>query len=255
MIGRARITKQADADGVPAPTVERDYVLAHALSGIATSRGADRMIFKGGTALRLCYFDDYRYSADLDFSLINGMTLDDARALVVEALAATANRIGLPQLSITEHDPPRIAYRGPLGRERYIKLDLADDELVDIPVTKVIIQRYVDQPEATVGVYGLVEVAAEKLRCVIQRVQCRDLFDLNELLVHNDVDAEVAWELFERKARHRNIDPDTFSSRFEDRVTRYRGLWSSELDEHVPDELPPFEATERAVRRALRAHL
>ena len=30
------------------------------------------LVFKGGTALRLCYFEDYRYSADLDFSVVEG---------------------------------------------------------------------------------------------------------------------------------------------------------------------------------------
>lgn len=87
------------------------------------------MIFKGGTALRLCYFDDYRYSADLGFSLANGMTAEQARAVVLNSLGETAERIGLPQLALTEDDTPRISYRGPLGRERFVKLDLADDEL------------------------------------------------------------------------------------------------------------------------------
>ena len=35
MTNRAHITRQAARDGVPAPTVERDYVLAHLLSGRA----------------------------------------------------------------------------------------------------------------------------------------------------------------------------------------------------------------------------
>ena len=42
MTNRVRITRQAARDGVPAPTVERDYVLAHiiaALGAIDTSHG------------------------------------------------------------------------------------------------------------------------------------------------------------------------------------------------------------------------
>lgn len=255
MIARGRIVKQADADGVPAATVERDYVLAHVLAGIAAQPDADQMVFKGGTALRMCHFEDYRYSADLDFSLVDGMTLDDARTLVRNALDSTSEQISFPHLTMTEHDPPRIAYRGPLGRERLLKLDLADDELVDAPATRPILQRYPDQQETTITVYTLQEVTAEKLRCIIQRVQCRDLFDLHELLVDNAISADETWDLFERKARHRGIDPTTFAARFEDRLERYRRLWNSELDEHVPDEPPPFNATERAVRRALRGHL
>lgn len=70
MSNRAQITQQAARDGVPAPTVERDYVLAHIIAGLAALDIDHGLVFKGGTALRLCYFDDYRYSADLDFSLI-----------------------------------------------------------------------------------------------------------------------------------------------------------------------------------------
>ena len=34
MSNRAQITRQAARDGVPAPTVERDYVLAHIIAGL-----------------------------------------------------------------------------------------------------------------------------------------------------------------------------------------------------------------------------
>lgn len=255
MITRAVITRQADTDGVPAPTVERDYVLTHILSEIASTPGAKRMIFKGGTALRLCYFDNYRYSADLDFSLTQGITLAEARELVAQALTYAKELIELPLLALTDHDPPRISYQGPLGKERHIKLDLADDELVDTPTTQQVLERYPDQPPATTTVYTLEEIVAEKLRCVIQRVQCRDLFDLHALLVNNGIRTEDVWDLFERKTRHKHIDPAMFPARFNDRLARYRGLWDRELEEHVPDEPPPFAATERAVRRALRAHL
>jgi len=230
-------------------------VLTHVLAEIALTPGAEQMVFKGGTALRLCYFDDYRYSADLDFSLTDAISLDEARGLVAEALARAAERVGFPQLSLTDDEPARISYRGPLGRERFVKLDLADDELVEAPTTMPLLARYPDQPESSVTVYDLVEITAEKLRCIIQRVQCRDLFDLHTLLVLNGVDIDLAWELFERKALHRGIDPDSFTERFQDRLARYKRLWSRELDEHVPDEPPPFESIERTVRSALRAHL
>ena len=55
-------------DDVPARTVERDYVLAHIIAGLAVVERNAILVFKGGTALRLCHFNDYRYSADLDFS-------------------------------------------------------------------------------------------------------------------------------------------------------------------------------------------
>ena len=35
-------------------------------------RPSDSLVFKGGTALKKCYFDNYRFSEDLDFSGLEG---------------------------------------------------------------------------------------------------------------------------------------------------------------------------------------
>ena len=54
--------------GVPWEVLERDYLLSWVLAGIsqvATLRGS--LVFKGGTALKKCYFGDYRFSEDWIF--------------------------------------------------------------------------------------------------------------------------------------------------------------------------------------------
>ena len=79
MINAKLLTRQADEDGLAASAVERDYVLAHVLSAISERDVDGRMVFKGGTALRLCHFGSYRYSADLDFSLVGGLSVPARR--------------------------------------------------------------------------------------------------------------------------------------------------------------------------------
>ena len=69
-------------------------------------------MFKGGTALRLCYFEDYRYSADLDFSVVEG-DLAAAYTTIEAAFAAVTGAV--ESLTLTEEEPRRIGYRGPLG--------------------------------------------------------------------------------------------------------------------------------------------
>jgi len=254
VISRSHFTKIADAHEVDAKTVERDYVLTHVVTAIAGQAAEHGLVFKGGTALRLCYFEDYRYSADLDFSLRAGGDLDVALGCVKAGLNDAAHDIGFPYLAVGD-DGKRIDYEGPLGRRRDLKLDIATDELVEDTAVRALLPRYADQADAEVSVYTLPEVTAEKLRCIIQRLQARDLFDLNELLVVNQLQVDDIWPAFERKAQHKQIDPAQFAERFEKRIPQWRSRWDSEIREHLGGEPDQFDTVERAVRRALRSKL
>ncbi len=112
MITRAQITRRASNENVSARTVERDYVLAHVAAAVARSDRDTKMVFKGGTALRMCHFKEFRYSADLDFSVVDGTVRDGLQA-VRQVLQDVAGNIS--KLELTDDDPPRIAYVGPLG--------------------------------------------------------------------------------------------------------------------------------------------
>jgi hypothetical protein len=250
VITKAQITRRAAQDEVPAKTVERDYVLAHVVAAISRLTADAGLIFKGGTALRLCHFDDYRYSADLDFSMVTGST-NDARVSIAEALEHTSGSI--PMARLTDDEPPRIAYVGPLQRERTLKLDIADDELVLNTEVRSLLPRWPDLPsEARVRVYTLTEIAGEKLRCVIQRLQCRDMYDLYLLFEGAQVNAAEAATVFRSKAEHRDIDPATFASRYRARIDQYQERWNIELQEHVPGSVPHFGEVKRRVTRILR---
>jgi predicted nucleotidyltransferase component of viral defense system len=238
---------------VSANVVERDYVLAHVIASLALLGAPDGLIFKGGTALRLCYFDEFRYSADLDFSLV-ALDKDDALTVLASALATCKDALDFPRLELHREPSDGVTYVGPLGRERRLKLDLAENELVVETTHASLIRRYEDHPDPSPSVcaYTLEEQGAEKLRCVIQRLQCRDPFDLHRLFVTERVSAPASFEVFERKARHLGIDPAVFDERLEARLPQYRSRWDDELEEHVGAGVPEFEATMRELRRALR---
>ena len=53
---------------IPEAVLERDYCLAWFLIGLSQSSLREHLVFKGGTALKRCYFGDYRFSEDLDFT-------------------------------------------------------------------------------------------------------------------------------------------------------------------------------------------
>jgi predicted nucleotidyltransferase component of viral defense system len=254
VIPHSQFTRIADEHEVDAKTVERDYVLTHVVAAIGAHSTGQGLVFKGGTALRLCYFADYRYSADLDFSLLPGVGRERALRSVARALASVTDQIELPYLALA-NEGKAIEYEGPLGKRRELKLDIATDELVEETTSRTLLPRYHDQIEAQITVYSLEEIAAEKLRCVIQRLQARDLFDLNELFVVNEIRPEEVWLTFERKARHKGIDPAQFGERFDKRIPDWRTRWDSEMAEHLAGDPDRFETVERAVRRALRSQL
>lgn len=60
--------------GLPWEILERDYLLSWILAGISQVKDLrETLVFKGGTALKKCYFGDYRFSEDLDFSSLEGV--------------------------------------------------------------------------------------------------------------------------------------------------------------------------------------
>jgi len=252
------ITRRADDDGVDAHVAERDYVLAHVVAQLPKAQMPDggRLVFKGGTALRFVHIRDYRYSADLDFTVLDG-TVDDGAAALSAAVAAAKEHAGFPTLEIQvgKTGLPRLALVGPLGgKVRTVKLDLAVVEHVESVEQGVMhAGLWDDLPEAgPFDVYPPGEIAAEKLRCIIQRVQCRDLYDLMRLTEDLKVDLSDIRGLFESKSRIKELDPASFADKFEDRVDRYKDRWDREMREHLADP-PRLEDVVRIVSRRLRA--
>ena len=132
--------------------VEKDYVLGWVLAGIARDEELSRAwLFKGGTCLKKCFFETYRFSEDLDFTVTEPAQLDREFLLTrFKALGAwlyDATGIELPAelLRFEVWDlktggragEGRLAYRGPIaprgGDLPRIKLDLTADERVVLP--------------------------------------------------------------------------------------------------------------------------
>src|SRR5207302_9912709 len=78
MIDRREILEAASSFSLLPNVVEKDYVLGWILAGInANEELAEGWVFKGGTCLKKCYFETYRFSEDLDFTLRNEEHLDE----------------------------------------------------------------------------------------------------------------------------------------------------------------------------------
>jgi predicted nucleotidyltransferase component of viral defense system len=77
LIDRREILELATQTSLNPHVIEKDYVLGWVLAGIyAHEELAESWIFKGGTCLKKCFFETYRFSEDLDFTLRNEVQID-----------------------------------------------------------------------------------------------------------------------------------------------------------------------------------
>lgn len=91
---RTRLQEARKRLGLPWEVLERDYLLSWILAGIGQVGSLrETLVFKGGTALKKCYFGgDYRFSEDLDFSGLEGVTV--LRTSSSNACSPTSRRRG-----------------------------------------------------------------------------------------------------------------------------------------------------------------
>jgi predicted nucleotidyltransferase component of viral defense system len=83
----------AQRDELPLETVEQDYAISFLLKAMSESPDlAGSLVFRGGTALRKCYFANYRYSMDLDYSVRESVSLEEYNC-VLEKVAETAQEL------------------------------------------------------------------------------------------------------------------------------------------------------------------
>ena len=76
--------------------LEQDYALSWTLYGIAKTEGlSNHLVFKGGTCLRKCYFEKYRFSGELAFSGEQSCPSGtDLETLFTEAMRQTNLEVG-----------------------------------------------------------------------------------------------------------------------------------------------------------------
>ncbi|MGB0931452.1 MAG: nucleotidyl transferase AbiEii/AbiGii toxin family protein, partial [Chitinophagales bacterium] len=80
MIPHREIRAKALEKGVSPEIIDKDWVLSHVLKGICEMPDlGEHLIFKGGTCLKKCFFPNYRFSEDLDFTAtIDNLKIDNA---------------------------------------------------------------------------------------------------------------------------------------------------------------------------------
>jgi predicted nucleotidyltransferase component of viral defense system len=263
MISREEIVRVAGDLGLRPDVVEKDYVLGWMLAGIFQDEVlAPAWVFKGGTCLKKCFFETYRFSEDLDFTITDRAHLDS------NFLIDRFKRIGQWVYDTTGIEIPpdllrfdvwdtdrgsragngRISYRGPMARggdPPRIRLDLtADEVLVREPVMRGVGHPYTDAPADGIEArcYAFDEVFGEKIRALAERSRPRDLYDVINLFRNGELAAaaDAVREVVQRKCAFKGIAFPTLAALnpFRDELV---GEWQNMLGHQLP-ALPPIQS-------------
>jgi len=253
---------------IPEAVLERDYCLAWFLIALSRTPLRERLAFKGGTALKRCYFGDYRFSEDLDFTLTGEVAFDVIRQ-DLEPVFAEVGRSGGVSIRFSHTDKQvhqnshtfYVNYEGPLpatARPKEVKVDVTIKEEIVFPLESRKVLRayaeYADLPEdAVILAYSLNEIASEKAVALLDaaRNEPRDLYDMWFLTSYGHVDLRDLTHAIEKKWAFRQKKPADARDVLQSKQARLKKLWEVRLSAQMA-ELPKFAEVFRSVRRALR---
>ena len=245
--------------------LERDYCLAWFLAALAESDLKQVLGFKGGTALKRCYFEDYRFSEDLDFTLTEPMTFEELVKRLESIYAAVYDASGIVFKFDREDRQTHensytfyLKYEGPLPTGNNVKVDVTVRESLAFPLIERPVLRgyeeFADVPaDRLIRVYSLEEIATEKTLALADRArnEPRDLFDLWHLTSGEGLDLGPLAGAMRQKLEFRGKPCEGIADAIRNKEARLKALWSKRLAYQMTT-LPEFDDVFRAVQRTLR---
>ncbi len=276
MITQKEIIETAHSSNVKTKTIDNDWVLGHFLNAMYSFEDISKnFIFKGGTCLKKCYFDDYRFSEDLDFTLLDKNFIVDAKLLnkiVKQAEIISGAKFYYERKKIQKSNDEEQGYeirvkfwgadhkanRQPLPPKRwqtYIKLDISfSEKLLTKPVNKSIFHNYSDKEliNRQIQVYSLLEIISEKLRSLIQRNRSRDIYDVWYI---SQKLSEPEYPFIKSLLKEKSAEKKIWSLNIEDFINekkegKNKRAWINSLAKHLPqDKLPEFDTAYSSVKQ------
>lgn len=238
--------KLAEIAGVPSETIEKDYFIELLLFYLAKEiEFREKLIFRGGTALRKTYFPDYRFSEDLDFLIEDKENFED----YVIKFGRIIEKINLEypynlgKRFESENDRLQFFISYDIIPEiravKELKIDVLKDNYVPPVIRKRILFGYGEfkYEKKELRIYTLESVAVDKI-CRILDIdnEPRDLYDLWYLLKLG-INAREIKKVFNKKVGYEIYCPNLLSAiRNED----YRQNWKIRLTKQIKD-LPHYE--------------
>lgn len=239
--------------------------MAWFLAELARSDLQARLAFKGGTALKRCYFGDYRFSEDLGFTLLQPMPFEDIlknlESVYTAVRDASAIEFAFDREDRHSHANSHtfyLRYVGPLPAGGSAKVDITIRENLEFPLeVRPVLRAYEefsDLPEGRViQAYSLAETATEKILALADRArnEPRDLYDLWYLVTCERMNVAELVPAITAKLVFREQKAAGIQEAILKKEPRLKALWSARLSNQMT-MLPPFDQVFREIRRVLR---
>jgi uncharacterized protein len=266
MIESKEINKLASQNKVSDRQIEKDYVLSWLLFAISKNLSLKKiLVFKGGTVLKKAYFDNYRFSEDLDFTLLD-KTVTNEEILkefnyLFDFIKEEANIDMQTDIkNITTHESGSLQFyihyiaslKGNMG-SRDLKIDVTRGEILETAVEhKDIFRNYSDLTEDfKLPCYSLAEVLIEKMTALMGRTEPRDLYDFWYLTEVESLDVLDYSSAFINKAKNKRHNPELFMAKVLSKEIAFKRDWQKKLAAQI-HEIPEYALVFRGAKRHLK---
>lgn len=285
MILKKEIANKSVEWNVPPETVDKDWVLGHFLSAFySIDEHKEKLVFKGGTALRKCYFPDYRFSEDLDFTSrtidykLTDRILNEVIKIAEESSGILFHIQSIVPLELNENltgYQAKIKYWGanhsknqePPNPSRWmtnIKVEITLFEIMMFESEmREIAHPFSDsllKSSTEIYCYKLKEVIAEKIRALVQRsyTASRDYYDIFNL---KDSFSEEDWieikAAFLEKMKFKRLKYKNVQQLINDKSIKIiETAWSNSLNHQIPEgKLPDVETVIKELKELFNKYL
>lgn len=270
MILQKEIATISEQLGVSKSVIDKDWMLGHFIAAIFNEPELkETLIFKGGTCLKKCWFEEYRFSEDLDFTSksqefkLTPGHLNFITKHIEDNTGVKTHIVSLRPLQFKDRltgyeaiikfwgadHPKNIMPTTPDRWQTKIKIEIILYEEMIFEVTEQAVSHsYSDNLalENAIPCYKIEEVLSEKIRALIQRSYTapRDYYDI-WYLSNNfpDLNWTVIVEAFYKKMKFKNIEftgVDQLINPKSDKALK--GAWKNSLGHQIQsDKLPEYE--------------
>lgn len=208
MIDYFQVQRSAAKYGVSEEIIEKDYLIEIILCYLGKDEYfKEKVVFRGGTALKKVYFPDYRFSEDLDFLIGDIENLEETKEKLINILAR-----------ISSDFPFKLNNRSQLNKDRFqifisydvipeirmvkeLKVDILKDSFIPTFQKKKILFAYDDFKKENImlNTYTLESVVSDKIARILDvDKEARDIYDLWNLLKLNLSAVKIKKELNDR---------------------------------------------------------